>query len=69
MIEIKGFKCEYCGILHETKELASRCEESHLKIVDTEAVYRKSDTHPREIIITLSNGRKSIYEYAADLFR
>ena len=68
MTKIEGYKCDYCKKLHESEVLALTCEDNHIKVIKTHALYKENDTIPKEVILTFDNGESAYYEYAAHVY-
>ncbi len=67
MTEIKGYKCDFCGKMHEESIEATKCELYHVKINKVAGIYAHGDDIPRELIVTFANGRRAYFEYTADV--
>lgn len=65
MTKVEGYKCDYCKTLYAEEDAARKCESSHVVIVSTEAIHRKTHAFPREVIIEFSNGDSAYYAYEA----
>lgn len=60
--EIKGFKCEFCGTIYESRDKAIVCENSHAKICDVLAHHKQLQEYPDEIAIVFDTCRTIRYK-------